>query len=51
VVKELIQILQPFEEATKVVGGEKYMTASIIIIIAEGLQNVSNEMLKKKLCI
>lgn len=47
VVKELIQILQPFEEATKVVSGEKYMTASVIIIIAEGLQNVCNEMLKK----
>jgi len=48
VVKELIQILQPFEEATKAVSGEKYMTASIIIIIAEGLQNVCSEMCWKK---
>lgn len=48
VVKELIQILQPFEEATKAVSGEKYMTTSIIIIISEGLQNVCNEMLEKE---
>lgn len=51
VVKELIQILQPFEEATKAVSGEKYMTASIIIIISEGLQNVCNEMLEKEFSI
>jgi hypothetical protein len=38
ILKELIQVLRPFEEATKAVSGSKYMTTSIIILIAQGLK-------------
>jgi len=31
-------VLRPFEEATKAVSGNKYMTASLVIVLAEGLK-------------
>jgi len=40
IVKELIQVLRPFEEATNAVSGSKYMTAFIIIVIAQGLKSI-----------
>lgn len=46
IVKELIQVLRFFEEATKAVSGSLYMTASIIIVIAQGLKNVGEQMIK-----
>lgn len=42
-------MLRPFEEATKVVSGSKYMTASIVIVIAQGLKDDCKNMTKKKL--
>ncbi|XP_022182002.1 zinc finger BED domain-containing protein 1-like [Myzus persicae] len=45
--KQLIQVLRPFEEATTAVSGSKYMTASIIQIIAQGLKNVCELMTQK----
>jgi|UniRef100_A0A2S2R379 hypothetical protein len=46
IVKELIQVLHPFEEATKVISGSKYMTTSIIIVIAQGHKNICEQMIK-----
>lgn len=40
-------MLRPFEEATKAVGGDKYMTASIVIVLSQGLKNVCDELLKQ----
>ncbi|XP_025190378.1 zinc finger BED domain-containing protein 4-like, partial [Melanaphis sacchari] len=48
IIKQLIQVLRPFEEATKAVSGNKYMTASIIQIIAQGLKNVCELMTQKQ---
>jgi len=47
VIKELIHILRPFEEATKAVSGGNYMTASIVIVIAQGLINVYEQLQKQ----
>ena len=47
ITKELIQMLLPFEEATKAVSGSKYMTASIILVISQGLKNVCEQMARK----
>jgi len=44
-------VLRPFEEATKAVSGNKYMTASIIIVIAQGLQSVCEQMAKNNFTI
>jgi len=44
ITKELIQVLRPFKEPKKAVSGSKYMNASIIIVIAQGLQNVCEQM-------
>lgn len=40
VIKEFCKVLQPFEEATRAVSGEQYITASMVIVIAQGLQDV-----------
>jgi len=47
ITKELIQVLRPFEEATKAVSGSMYMTASIILVIYQGLKNVCEQMARK----
>jgi len=44
VTKELCTVLRPFEEATKAVSGDKYMTASMVIVLSEGLKNVCNQL-------
>jgi len=46
ILKELYTILKPFEEATRAVSGESYMTASIVIVLAQGLINVFNKFTK-----
>lgn len=40
-------MLRPFEVVTKAVSGDKYMTASIVIILSQGLKNVCDELLKQ----
>lgn len=47
ITKELCLVLRPFEEATKAVSGDKYMTASIVIVLSRGLKNVCNELLRQ----
>lgn len=47
IVKELCIILKPFESATKVVSGENYMTASMILPIVNGLFEVCHKMKSK----
>ncbi|KAL4153704.1 hypothetical protein QTP88_001537 [Uroleucon formosanum] len=47
VTRELCIVLRPFEEATRAVSGGKYMTASMVIILSEGLKNVCNQLQKE----
>lgn len=47
VTRELCIVLRPFEEATKAVSGDKYMTASLVIVLAEGLKNVCSKLQKE----
>ncbi|KAL4121559.1 hypothetical protein QTP88_014050 [Uroleucon formosanum] len=47
IIKELVLVLRPFEEATKAVSGNNYITASMVIIIAQGLINVCDQLLKQ----
>lgn len=47
VVKELCIVLRPFESATKVVSGETYMTASMILPIVNALTDVCSKMKNK----
>lgn len=49
VTKELCTVLRPFEEATKAVSGDKYMTASMVIVLSEGLKNVCNQLQNESL--
>jgi len=42
--KELCTVLRPFEEATKAVSGESYITASIVIVLAQGLINACKKL-------
>ncbi|XP_045466082.1 E3 SUMO-protein ligase ZBED1-like [Harmonia axyridis] len=49
IIKELCLILKPFEEATKSLSGENYCTSSLVIPICNGLKNILEELLRKKL--
>lgn len=42
--KEMCTVLRPFEEATKAVSGESYITASIVIVLAQGLLNACQKL-------
>lgn len=44
VIKEFCKVLQPFEEATRAVSGEQYIAASMVIVIAQGLQDVCQQL-------
>jgi len=45
--KELCMVLKPFEEVTKIVSGENYMSASLFIILYNGLKDVTEKMCAK----
>lgn len=47
VCKELCLILKPFEEVTKAVNGDKYMSASLVIILENGLKAETENMYNK----
>lgn len=44
IIKQLTKILRPFEQATKEISGDEYMTASLVIPLTLGLQNVCQKM-------
>jgi len=44
VIKELCIVLKPFESAIKIVCGEIYMTASMVLPIVNGLSEVCYKM-------
>ncbi|KAL4096990.1 hypothetical protein QTP88_021842 [Uroleucon formosanum] len=46
ILKEMCQVLKPFEEATRVVSGEKFMTSSLVIVLSQGLVDVCSKMSK-----
>jgi uncharacterized membrane protein len=48
-IEQLIKVLAPMKTATRMMSGEKYVSASSVIIITNGLQDVYERMLKKKL--
>lgn len=37
IIRELCEILKPFEQVTKTISGEKYCTASLVIPLISGL--------------
>ena len=43
-IKELCEVLKHFEEATKSVSGEKYISASLVIVLQRGLLNVCEKL-------
>ncbi|KAJ8915485.1 hypothetical protein NQ315_003248 [Exocentrus adspersus] len=43
-VQTIVKILKPLESVTKIMSGQKYVTASSIIILTEGLHGVYSEM-------
>jgi len=45
--KELCVVLKPFEEVTKIVSGENYMSASLVIVLYKGLKDVTDKMYLK----
>lgn len=45
--KELCLVLKPFDEVTKSVSGENYMSASIVIVLYKGLLDVCDKLSKK----
>lgn len=47
IIKELTLVLRPIEEATKAASGSNYMTTSLVIVIAQGLINVCEQLLKQ----
>lgn len=46
ILKDLIKVLMPFEESTKAISGQKYMTASLVIVIVQGLFKAFNTLTK-----
>lgn len=49
ILQDLIKILKLFEEATLAKSGQKYMTASFVIVIVQRLFKVCNHLLKMNL--
>lgn len=46
-IKQVCMILKPFEEITHIMNGSHYLTASLAIVIVDGLKNVINVMKTK----
>lgn len=49
VVKELLLVLRPFENATKASSGDGYISASLVIVLINGLLGVCNTLRTKSL--
>lgn len=45
--KELVEILRPLEDVTKVMSGQNYVTASSVIILTDGLLDIYRELQNK----
>lgn len=46
-IRELVKILKPMEELTKMISGEKYITGSSVIIFTLRIMDIYSEMKKK----
>lgn len=44
ILRDLQKILEPFEEATRAVSGQEYMTASLVIVITNSLLDICKEV-------
>ncbi|XP_050065565.1 E3 SUMO-protein ligase ZBED1-like [Aphis gossypii] len=49
ILKDLIKVLKPFEESTEAISGQKYITASLVIVIVQRLFKVYNSLRKTNL--
>lgn len=49
ILKELCQILKPFEDATKCISGENFISASLVIVLNRGLLNLCEQFSKENL--
>ena len=47
IINELCQVLKPFEAITKTISGEKYCSASLVIPLVIGLENICTILPKK----
>lgn len=45
ILRDLQKVLEPFEEATRAVSGQQYLTASLVIVITNGLIDICQEVL------
>lgn len=45
ILKELKMILEPFEDATRVISGQQYLVSSLVIVITGGLLDICQELL------
>lgn len=43
--KELCKILNPFESATRAISGEHYMSASMVIVVTNGLLDICSKLI------
>ncbi|CAH1115081.1 unnamed protein product [Psylliodes chrysocephalus] len=44
ILRDLQTLLEPFEEATRAVNGQQYMTASLVIVITNSLLDICKEV-------
>ncbi|KAJ8896021.1 hypothetical protein PR048_001362 [Dryococelus australis] len=49
-IQQLCQALKPFMDITKVISGENYTTASLVIVMACGLTDTYSEHAKEQFC-
>lgn len=48
-IKQLVTILKPLEDATRLVSSQTYMTASLVLVVSDGLASTYENMLASKL--
>lgn len=44
--KDACKILKPFEAATRAISGEQFMSASLVIVLTNGLLDISSKLIK-----
>lgn len=49
-IDQICEVLQPFEEVTRILSAENYLTASKAVVLTSGLLSICEELLKKQFC-
>lgn len=47
-IEQICEVLQPFEEVTRIMSAENYLTASKAVVLTSGLINMCDELLSKR---